>query len=102
MHGTDPNRLERLGEALTPLFYALMLVSLLAIFVGAAGSGAALLILGGCVHVVRASCTELAARSRARKDRLRLAPRRRRPVPEPMHAQRPPRRRRAAGGVAGA
>jgi hypothetical protein len=97
MRRIDSNRLERIGNELAPLFYALMLAALLAILVGAAGSGAALLILGAGVHVVRASCIEFATSQRLRADRLARPVRSRRD-----RAVRRPERARAvlAGGGA--
>ena len=46
MNGIDLDKLEEIAEGLALGFYLLMFMALLAILVGAAGSGAALLLLG--------------------------------------------------------
>jgi hypothetical protein len=71
MRGIDSHRLQKVVDEMAPLFYALMVVSLLAILAGALGSGALLLILGSAVQVVRASCEGLAVRQRNRASRVR-------------------------------
>jgi hypothetical protein len=71
MRGVDIDRLGKAVDELGPLFYGLMSVSLLAFLVGALGSGALLLIFGGCVQVVRGSCEEFAAKQRGRANRAR-------------------------------
>ena len=49
----DRERLEKLGEALPILFYALVFIAFLCAIVGSPGSGLLVLILAGCAHVAR-------------------------------------------------
>jgi hypothetical protein len=53
MTGIDSERLSKLAEALSILFYILMLLALVCAFAGSAGSGLLLLVLGSCAHVCR-------------------------------------------------
>lgn len=92
MRTIDPNRLENFVDELAPLFYVLMLVSLLAILVGSTGSGALLLILGAGVHIVRGAYEELAVRERRRAARLK-------PVTGASRSRAPQRSRRPANGA---
>jgi hypothetical protein len=49
----DRERLEKLGEALPILFFALVFIAFLCAVVGSPGSGLLVLILAGAAHVAR-------------------------------------------------
>lgn len=59
MQGIDLERLERLAEALTPIFYFVMFLALVTALVGSTGVAFVLLLLGSGAHVVRAALEEV-------------------------------------------
>ena len=58
---TDLDRLESFADALTRLFYCLMVVAFFATVLGSAGTGLFLLILGAAAFVVRAGLEDFVA-----------------------------------------
>jgi hypothetical protein len=58
---SDLDRLESFADALTRLFYCLMVVAFLAAILGSAGTGLFLLILGAAAFVVRAGLEDFVA-----------------------------------------
>jgi hypothetical protein len=63
MRGRNQETLREFAELLPLLFYALLVVSLLALATGAPGSGFLLLVLAGCTHVIRVGAEALVAQS---------------------------------------
>jgi hypothetical protein len=61
---SDLDRLESFAEALTRLFYCLMVVAFFAAVLGSAGTGLFLLILGAAAFVVRAGLEDFVASRR--------------------------------------
>ncbi|HEX3360647.1 MAG TPA: hypothetical protein VHS74_06600 [Solirubrobacterales bacterium] len=57
----DLDRLESFADALTRLFYCLMVVAFFAAILGSAGTGLFLLILGAAAFVVRAGLEDFVA-----------------------------------------
>ncbi len=57
----DLDRLESFADALTRLFYCLMVVAFFAAILGSAGTGLFLLILGAAAFVVRAALEDFVA-----------------------------------------
>jgi hypothetical protein len=58
---SDLDRLESFADALTRLFYCLMVVAFFATILGSAGTGLFLLILGAAAFVVRAGLEDFVA-----------------------------------------
>src|ERR1700761_4758962 len=58
---SDLDRLESFADALTRLFYCLMVVAFFAAILGSAGTGLFLLILGAAAFVVRAGIEDFIA-----------------------------------------
>jgi hypothetical protein len=58
---SDLDRLESFADALTRLFYCLMVVAFFAAILGSAGTGLFLLILGAAAFVVRAGLEDFVA-----------------------------------------
>jgi hypothetical protein len=58
---SDLDRLESFADALTRLFYCLMVVAFFAAILGSAGTGLFLLILGAAAFVVRAGFEDFVA-----------------------------------------
>jgi hypothetical protein len=65
MRGFDPDQLEETAEGLALGFYMLMLMALVTLLAGAAGSGFELLIAGSLAQVGRAGIEEFVAVRRA-------------------------------------
>jgi len=75
MQATDLERLEKIAEGLSLLFYVLMFVGLVMALAGSAGSGFLLLVVGSCAHIGQAGIGEFVARERARGGRSEPQPR---------------------------
>lgn len=58
---SDLDRLESFADALTRLFYCLMVVAFFAAILGSAGTGLFLLILGAAAFIVRAGLEDFVA-----------------------------------------
>jgi membrane protein implicated in regulation of membrane protease activity len=63
VHDVGSAKLRTAAELLTPLFYFLMFLALVAALSGSAGSALVVLLLGATAHVVRAALEELRLRA---------------------------------------
>ncbi len=73
MNGIGLDKLEEIAEGLALAFYLLMLMALVTLLAGSAGSGFLLLIAGSVAHVGRAGIEEFVARARGTESRARVS-----------------------------